>query len=421
MDTSTKLITGLFALFCFTEVYAYTLQGTAIYDNLQVIDGEMHLKNGPNTSMSYPNATLQKQLSITTSKGNFPVPIDKPIPVNTAKIGKAAVKFAKAFPPLALAVNVYDLVCDLSGICGENDQWVREANTMDDNDVRFGTLSGEWKDTANNAPFASLQAFKDARGCTGAYRCDLSSFNHAGSTLTVNYNKIRVSDGVLFQYLQAQNVGVPELPPIQKVPVTDANWSAAESSLNTQPMALALWGADAPLPVTSTALIAPVVHPVNTVTTSVRDSQGNVTGTKVVTTTVTITDQSTTNNIEYHVNEKTLTQDFDANNQLTGTEEKQSDSEPPKKDPPEDIKIENGKVDEVPLLTQTINVQDELDNAQQAEWSVYGSCPSDIDLGVYGLEFSLAPFCTFAENMRPIVLMLGAFFSFFILSGAKFN
>lgn len=215
------------------------------------------------------------------------------------------------------------------------------------------------------------------------------------------------------------------VPPRTETPIIESDWTEAETKLNAQPQQTveALYNSDAPVPVSAATAAAPVTQTLASSTTQIKDQLGNITGTQTQTTTVTITDQSTTNNITYNIEEKTIIEDYNASNELIGSQETTSSNQPPEPPKPpeqEDITMDHGGVPEIPLLTQTIDVQEELDNNQQAPWST-GTCPPDIDLGIYGLEFSLTPFCNFATNVRPIVLMLGAFLSFYILSGAKFN
>ena len=415
MDSTKKLITGLFALFCFTDGYAYTLAGTDAYSNLKVIDGDLHIQRpGGGTSILYPDIKADKVIPVNSTKGNFLVPVPRDFPIELSKVGKAAVRFAKVVPMVSAGFAIYDTICDLTSIC-------RDENGM----VTKTTLGYTLLDTTATASCTLPQgiSFKPVGSAFVEYAMYPSHVHEGGPNLSSSYTLASYCPRPAgkFDALWQRNNPVSDLPPSTKVPVTETDWTNAESQLNTPAVAQTLYENDAPVPVSTGTQLAPIEKVVGSSTVQVRDSGGNVTGTQTTTTTVMIIDNSTTTNIQYNITEKTLVEDFDANNQRIGSKETRADNEPPKKDPPEDIKIENGKVDEVPLLTETVNVQNELDNAQQAEWSVYGSCPADIDLGVYDLEFSLTPFCTFAENMRPIVLMLGAFFSFLILSGAKFN
>lgn len=446
MDTFARLILVVVLGAFYAPSHSATY--TPDFGELKVIDGDLHMTRGNGaTSIMYPDAWLSKDLNVSTSKGNFPVPLEKSFPIPPSKVAKAATRFLKTLPAIGTAVAIYDTVCDISGICRD----VESGDLMYAPELPAGLPitgdSGGWQGPyyeSANAPtlplLCQMDSFKqlfhyaywkliyqssypyigsDGKTFGTCVYTDTSqsppeeyvrdSFARLVSTCSEGYSKV---DGV------CKHNSAPR-------PVEETDWTAAETKLSAQPqqVAEALYNSDAPVPVDASTQSAPVVKQISQTSTQTKDAQGNVTGTQVATTSVKVEDTSTASNVTYNVTETTTITNYNENNEITSTQTSTSDNqppEPPKPPEPEDVTMNHGGVPEIPLLTQVIDVQEELDNNQQTPWSA-GTCPADIDLGIYGLEFSFAPFCTFAEGLRPVVLTLGAFLSFYILAGFKFD
>lgn len=436
MDTTAKLIICvILGAFYAPTISAYEF--TDPYPNVKVIDGELHLQRpGGGTTLAYPNAGISKEIPVNTSKGGYLVPVEKTFPVVPAKVGKAATRFARALPVIGTGLAIYDALCDISDICSVDGQWKVKEDT--DESRYTSVVGGQWL-PGGLAPgglaqwYSTFQQAFDQTYCGAKGKAAYPNSQH-------RFHGVRNKDTndfkIDYEYRESPVFGWNisctithrnpyEFGPSSYRAINESDWTAAETKLNAQPeqTATALYNSDAPVPVLASTQSAPVTQQIAQTSTQTKDALGNITGTQTATTTVKVEDTSTTNNITYNITETTTITNYDENNEVTGTQTTTSDSQPP--DPPkppesEDVTMDHGGVPEIPLLTQTIDVQEELDNAEQPSWSG-GNCPPDIEIGVYGLEFSLTPFCNFADGLRPIVLMLGAFISFFILSGAKFD
>lgn len=411
MDTFARLILVVVLGAFYAPSHSATY--TPDFGELKVIDGDLHMTRGNGaTSIMYPDAWLSKDLNVSTSKGNFPVPVEKSFPVVPSKVAKAATRFLKTLPAIGTAIILYDTVCDLTDIC-QNDGSLMQRSSPPYTPTSLPGCSG----------YVAVFPVDRYYGVPGSTL--YHTLSYFGNNLPSGYTSVAqcmLPDTTLFR------VGykvVSSIPSASYRPLTESDWTASETKLATQPqqVAEALYNSNGPVPVDASTQSAPVTQQIAQTSTQTKDAQGNVTGTQVATTSVKVEDTSTASNVTYNVTETTTITNYNENNEITSTQTSTSDNqppEPPKPPEPEDVTMNHGGVPEIPLLTQVIDVQEELDNNQQTPWSA-GTCPADIDLGIYGLEFSFAPFCTFAEGLRPVVLTLGAFLSFYILAGFKFD
>lgn len=444
MDTFARLIVVVILAAFYSPSHSATY--TPDFGELKSIDGDLHITRGNGTtSLMYPDAGLSKSIDVSTSKGNFPVPVEKSFPVIPAKVGKAAVRFLKVLPAVSTAVALYDLACSEGGVCFDQDTDSFTSSDPVPDGYPLTTAQGFWHEYYESSyrgptpeSVCNLKAFKQSftiywmqleftglRTVTGqpySYNCTYLD-NHVSPAETIYRGNLKRSGvGCVAGYLLVAGVCTYQ---VSTHSTTQQDWDNAETKLSSKPSltANALYDSGAPVPVDASTQSAPVTQQIAQTSTQTQDAQGNVTGTQVATTSVKVEDTSTASNVTYNVTETTTITNYNENNEITSTQTSTSDNqppEPPKPPEPEDVTMNHGGVPEIPLLTQVIDVQEELDNNQQTPWSA-GTCPADIDVGIYGLEFSFAPFCTFAEGLRPVVLTLGAFLSFYILAGFKFD
>ncbi|SFU83258.1 hypothetical protein SAMN05216339_1225 [Nitrosomonas eutropha] len=410
MDTFARLIIVVVLAAFYAPSHSATY--TPDFGELKSIDGDLHITRGNGTtSLMYPDAGLSKSIDVSTSKGNFPVPVQKSFPVVPTKVAKAATRFLKTLPLIGTAITFYDTVCDLSDLCLVDGQL---------SVITPGIFPNGYATCEDAAGFSS----------SPQYVCNLVRNSNPGKTIYWMRSPDSLSSCTLagtagFSYVARGYMDCVDPPVDNNRAPTESDWASAETKLAAQPqqVAEALYNSDAPVPVNASTQSAPVTQQIAQTSTQTKDSQGNVTGTQVATTSVKVEDTSTAGNVTYNVTETTTITNYNENNEITSSQTSTSDNqppEPPKPPEPEDVTMNHGGVPEIPLLTQVIDAQEELDNNQQTPWSA-GTCPADIDVGIYGLEFSFAPFCTFAEGLRPVVLTLGAFLSFYILAGFKFD
>lgn len=428
MDTATKLIISiLLATFYAPAATAYEFHDP--FPNVKIVDGDLHISRpGGGTSLAYPNAGISKDIPVNTSKGQFLVPVQKTLPVEPTKLAKAATKFARALPVVGTGLAIYDLLCDHTDICGDDGQWSKTLTGDEALEAQLALLPGEtaplgrWCMSSVNSgecyPGMTLEQAKTARCSICEYKLDYVDVY--GQFVDVYYKarrKDRPEDPFDSLYIFARGgmTGVT-LPPVPSAPPTEQDWTEAEAALDAKrpETAQALYESDAPVPVSASTQASPVIQTIVTSSTQVKDDQGNITGTQTHTTTVTVTDTSTTNNISYNITETTITENYDSSNQLTGTTETTSSNEPPKPPPTETPTIEFDNVSSSELEQE----QPEFNLPTPVSWGE-GTCPPDVDLGIYDLTISYAPACDAADMLRPIFLLLASVTAMFIVAGVS--
>lgn len=409
MDTTAKLIiAALLGTLYAPAATAY--DWPAQYDNLQVIDGDLHVKRpGGGTSHIWPDIKLNKDVPVNTSKGNFLVPFEKNLPVVPDKVGKAATRFLKLLPPVASAIALYDIVCDLSTICLDSET----GELMIDADPYTILQQGT---PMNCNAVSGYQSYLEPLQTPGLYHKYI--YGPSPSNGGTNYG----SQGYLV-YLYCNNMADiiwgPKLvgePTKNTRPLVETDWAEAETKLNAQPeqTATALYNSDAPVPVTTGTQLAPITKTVTSSTTQIKDEHGNTVGTQVQTTNITVTDTSTTNNISFNITETTITENYDDQNQLIGSTETQSSNEPPKSPPTEPTTIEFDNLPPDQLQEESVS----LDPPDPGTWGE-GVCPGDVDLGIYGLTISYQPACDAAAMLRPIFITLSSITALLIMAGVS--
>lgn len=418
MDTAAKLIICvILGAFYAPTVSAYEF--TDPYPNVRVIDGDLHIQRpGGGTTLAYPNAGISKEIPVNTSKGNFLVPVEKTFPVEPSKVGKAAVRFAKLLPPISIGLALYDVICDLSGICNDDGNWgkIPTGHSVVENQAH--ELTGGWIYNGGNIGNTLADAL-NYMTCNAANYCEIIGSTVTETQLVLNYFIYRRSDGANIGSFSLNKAGFnqSQLPPVAQVSPTEQDWQQAETDLNAHPQqtAEALYNSDAPVPVLASTQSAPVTQQIAQTSTQTKDAQGNITGTQVATTSVKVEDTSTTNNVTYNVTEVTTITTYNENNEITNTQTSTSDNSPPKTGTDETTI----SFDDVPPA-QLEEEAPEFDLFSPVSWGE-GTCPPDetLDLSLTSLTISWEPTCNVAEQLRPILILFASIAAMYIVSGVS--
>jgi|GEM_PF-3185028 len=436
MDTTAKLIICVI-LGAFYSPVATAYEYPAAWENLRVIDGELHIsKPGGGTALVYPDAGISKEIPVNSSKGNYLIPVEKSFPVVPAKVGKAATRFLKSLPVIGTGLAIYDTVCDLADICKNPQSGELEYAPDIPNGYPVTMGTGYYRHPYSHtihAPTAELLCKKSAYkvaihyasgyltflrvdpepGFPNSYLCvywDTSGNPHQESTGGIEYYN---NNACYSGYTLVGNECVHNNAP---VPVTETHWTEAETKLNAQPQqtAEALYNSDAPVPVLASTQSAPVTQQIAQTSTQTKDAQGNITGTQVATTSVKVEDTSTTNNVTYNVTEITTITTYNENNEITDTQTQTSDNSPPQRPTDTDITISFDDIPPDELETEEV----ELEMPEYESWGD-GTCPDDVDLGIYGLSISYQPVCEVATDLRPFFIFLASVTGLFIIAGVS--
>lgn len=419
MDTASKLIICVvLGAFYAPTISAYELVDP--YPNVKVIDGELHIQRpGGGTTLAYPNAGMSKEIPVNTSKGGFLVPVEKTFPVEPSKVGKAAVRFAKLLPPISIGLALYDVICDLSGICNDDGNWGKTPTGHSVVENQAHELTGGWIYNGGNIGNTLADAL-NYMTCNAANYCEIIGSTVTETQLVLNYFIYRRSDGANIGSFSLNKAGFnqSQLPPVAQVSPTEQDWQQAETDLNAHPQqtAEALYNSDAPVPVLASTQSAPVTHQIAQTSTQTKDAQGNITGTQVATTSVKVEDTSTTNNVTYNVTEVTTITTYNENNEIIDTQTSTSDNQPPKGTNTDELTISFDNVPPSQLEEET----PEFNLQTPVSWGE-GTCPADVDLGIYDLKISYAPACDAADMLRPIFLLLASVTAMFIVAGVSRN
>jgi len=433
MDIAARLIICvILGAFYSPTVSAY--DWPAQYENLQVVDGDLHVKRpGGGTSHVWPDIKINKDIPVNTSKGNYLVPVEKTLPISSAKVGKAATRFLKSLPVIATGLAIYDTVCDLTDICVSDDALKYRS---DSDQSRYESIvGGRWL-PQGIAPGGSsvfkttFQAALDETNCGAkgkiAYPESTCRFSQvetgnfgSGLNVKIHYD---FKQGPPFAW-SLKSVSMWHYDPYEFGPssyraLTESDWTAAETKLNAQPQqtATALYNSDAPVPVLASTQSAPVTQQIAQTSTQTKDAQGNITGTQVATTSVKVEDTSTTNNVTYNVTEVTTITTYNENNEITNTQTSTSDNQPPKNTGTDETTI---SFDDVPPA-QLEEEAPEFDLFSPVSWGE-GTCPPDetLDLSLTSLTISWEPTCNVAEQLRPILILFASIAAMYIVSGVS--
>lgn len=345
---------------------------------------------------------------------NYPVPIEKTGQIDGSKIGKAMVTLAKFVGPLALGFQIYSAVCELSDICKKDgsDEWEKvtqdyelldsSTNTSDCSSIPEGASYIDY----SPGNYLEIQRIDSYVHCPGN-----PNLSNQGYTLT-NYCSTP-GGSCAYQAIWQKNVST--LPETQKIPVTEQDWTNAETSLNDPRFDEPLLVNGQPVPLANLPILGNVPSiTISDTETINRDSQGNVTGTTRTTTTLEITDSATTERPGSVTGIETTTKtDYNTSGQPTGTQTSTNTPPPPDK-PQEPTTISFDDVPDSELEEEEIDF--DLDEGES--WGE-GVCPADVDLGIYGLTFAMQPACDFATGIRPVIIFMASIVAMFIVSGVR--
>lgn len=440
MDTLAKLIICVVLGAFYSPAQAATYAPS--WGELKVIDGDLHMTRGNGTtSIMYPDAGLSKSLNVSTSKGNFPVPVEKSLPIPPSKVAKAATRFLKTLPAISTAVALYDTVCDLTDLCRDQssgeiyyspelppayppvyggDYWMYKGRS-----IYAPTLDALCQDSLfkSNAIFGiqnsaiyeySVELPRNSVGEIGG-ECHYTRTDsgHVGQEYVAN-SPLKVESGTcaptyIMDGVQCVYANNPR-------PANEADWTTAETKLAAQPQQVAesLYNSNGPVPVDGSTQSAPVTKQISQTSTQTKDELGNVTGTQVETKTVKVEDTSTATEVTYNVTEITTITNYNENNQVTGTQTSTADTEQPKAAEDTDISFDN--VSDVQLDTEEIDVQLET----PVSWGE-GTCPPDETLTLQGRSYAISyePACEAAADLRPIFVLLASVTALFIVAGVS--
>lgn len=428
MDTIWKLIIcAILGAFYVPVVSAYEFHDP--YPNVKVIDGEVHIQRpGGGTTLAYPNAGISKEIPVNTSKGSYLVPVEKTFPIEPAKVGKAATRFARALPVIGTGLAIYDVLCDLSDICSVDGQWKVKSDT--DQSRYESAIGGTWEPTglAPNGSALLYSTFQEAYDQT---LCGAKGMAYQPQgecrfyEVIIDYSPT-VNFRINYEYrispiwpwsvqVAISHRGSYDYGPSSYRQIDESDWTAAETKLNAQPeqTATALYNSDAPVPVQASTQSAPVTQQIAQTSTQTKDALGNVTGTQVATTSVKVEDTSTTNNVTYNITETTTITNYNENNEITNTQTSTSDNSPPKTGTDETtISFDDVPPAQLEEETPEFNLQTPV------SWGE-GTCPPDEILTVQGVTFPVSwqPACDTAVQLRPIFVLFASVAAMFIVAG----
>ncbi len=352
------------------------------------------------------NVKLLLEPTFNTSKGQFPVKVEKNLPVllSNNAVGKAATGLLKSLPAIGTAITLVELACDLAQICWNNDTGGFEYTSS-------GLYPGEYATCEEAIGYPS-----------GATNPNCTSINNQFSGLRW-FRQPHEAPGngcvgygtVSYAYAAVYYGGCGQINPETRTP-TETDWANAEPKLNVD-------GAIAPIIIGGGSVkidvptFQPIQQPIGTTTTTLKDSAGNVTGTETTTTTLNITNASTSTVVNnYNVTETTVTTTYNNSNQVTGSTSTNSDAPPktPDTKPPiiefDQVPDSNLQTAEVPG-TFTTN-----------SWGG-GTCPPDTTINYkYGtLTYDMQPACDFASGIQPVTLVLAAVIAAYLISGVRID
>jgi len=352
------------------------------------------------------NVKLTLEPTFNTSKGQFPVPIEKNLPVDLSnnRLGKAATGLLKALPGIGTALALADLACDLAQICWNNGSGGFQYTPS-------GTYPGESGSCEESVGYPSGQTFANCTSLTnqhGTLRWFRAPHNPPG-------NGCQGISTISFLYSATGYKNCGQLESTPRIP-TEQDWTNAEPKLNVEGAITPLLNGGGQLPI-QVPTFNPISKPIGTTTTTLKDSAGNVTGTQTTATTLNITNASTSSVVNnYNVTETTITTTYNNSNQVTGTTTTAGDAPPKTPDTKPPI-IEFDQVPDTNL--QTVEVPGQFTTSS---WGG-GTCPPDTTINYkYGtLTYDMQPACDFATGIQPVTLVLAAVIAAYLISGVRLD
>lgn len=413
MDTS-KINPFVFLLFPF--LFFSNLSFASIVDLagsgatwLRDTNSENLMRLTPNSSavLSGNNLTLVEKVNIPTSKGLFAVDFQRTAAVDINRVGKAVGAAARSLGPVSLGLTAASLICELTTICNQAGEWffgseVTEITSLTCANVGSGTV------TFLSGGFYNKYKIIPKNQCGGV----VPSGWGIVATCSPSIHGCAFGDDMIKESAgspvsQAQTPRVP----------TSEDWSTNEPLLNDSRFISTLLDKNQPVPVQAPSITIPQKFPIGNQTTTLKDGNGNTTGTQTTTTEAEITTPSAAENPSgspsvIRITETSITNNYNINNELTsstttttgGTEKPQQQSY--------EIEIDNVNPDT--LQEKPVSFPFDTNS-----WGS-GSCPADRTVNYhYGsLNLTFQPACDYATGIKPIVLILAGFVAMYIISGA---
>lgn len=374
--------------------------------------------------------SLLEKPVINTSKGNFPVEIQRSVPVDLNRVGKAVSKFAQKVGPLSMALAAAELVCDLAQICNSNGQWMQQANDpMPGQPNSYPETDGQWSSWGSSYVSSAELACRDqdrlnaniGAGATYSHlvvigpnvvQCYGKTSDGRGPFYASNSSRISgCATGYSLANGTCTKTGLTE-----SQPATEATWSSKESALNDYRFVPHLNDSNLDIPALAPSVQnAPVTKEVSKITATNRDANGNVTGTTETKTEVKISDGTDANapNSLTVIEQNTVT-NYDVNNNVINSTTNVTN---PEKPAPQEVKIEFDNTSDTPLENYSVP-----SSFAYTSWGS-GTCPADRTVSYhYGtLNLTFEPACDFAVAMNPAILAVAGFLAMFIIAGVRNN
>lgn len=333
------------SVYNFTEPGSGVLRSTPLGNTAHSSSGNVSLESG--RIRSTPQFTFGtaagKQVGFTASRLST---------ISTARVGGALVNFARSTTPLGLGITAATLLCTETDIC--------------DNAGEF--FSGDdFVDLGNDPPTCENVGDGHARFTNGFGR--VFDYQITGNTscepAPVGYGSIAscpADGGCPFGrtlYQKDLGVGFESVP---FGPTTEAQWDDAANNpaLNDDSVVPDLIAGNQPVPVDAPDPMTPQNFISDSQTTTLRDDQGNITGSQVTERRVDITDVSDANNPNsFDITEKKTVTNYDVNNNIVNSETTVINNEQPA-EPKEDEPITFDTVEPETLLFKDIEIPFEV-------------------------------------------------------------
>ncbi len=391
------------SVYNFTEPGSGALRSTPQGNTAHASSGKVSLESGRirSTPQFTFNTAEGKKVGFTASRLAT---------ISTSRVGAALVTAARNTTPLGLGVTAAALLCTETEICESAGDWlfgedftVSPTPVGSCDDIGTGEII-HWTNGFNRT-FAYTKA--DHSSC-GSAPAGFNQFASCGGTTP----SCQSGEALYQKDLGIGFAGEPARTP------TDADWdnAALNPALNNDSVVPDLVAGNHPVPVGAPDPMAPQNFISGSETTTLRDDQGNITGSQVTERRVDITDVSDSSNPNsFDITEKKTVTNYDVNNNVVNSETTVINIE----QPTEEANTYEIVFDEVPDETlQTKEIDAPLTTTS---WGS-GACPGNIDMSTSlapGLEFNVQPFCDYAVAIRPFILIVASVFGGLIILGAR--
>jgi hypothetical protein len=372
------------------------------------------------------NLTLAEKVTFPTSKGNFSADLARTVAVQVPRVGKAVRSLAVASGPVGMTLTAVSLVCELTDICNVDGIFNQFTSVTGTDAIK--THIGWCVSNGGSTPCFQDKDFdaavRAANACFSAVpsNCQLGQVQErldgSSNVIGLNYKITFISDGSSTGFMPATFMGSYTPPAPTSSPATIANWDSKESLLNDERFISELLAVNAPVPVGTPSLPAPVSVPIGSNTKTVKDANGNVTGTETTSSEAVLDlptsgENPTGSPTIIKIVENHTTNNYNTNNELTGSTTTTSGGTEQQQPESQSVEIEIDNIEATPLQERAVPFPFETDT-----WGS-GSCPSDRSVNYhYGtLNLTFEPACQFAEGIKPIVLILAGFIAMFIIMG----